>query len=288
MFKISKNAVIISDTSINMQAIVVPTTGSISANGTATLDTVQDHSFSFSNAADVSFAGTISVAALKGAFVVSGTSIADQNFSVTLGSDTSALQSALSASIQAATSSAAGYTNANDASPFSPKTLSNYLLNLAQHDMDEALETDNIAASLSAVQMGAVTLTDLAEACNTGVAGLVGAISDAHAATIALQYDNARWESQEGADAALSTQIPFMANDTVTFRFYISQTYSVSASPDTVTGAAAVAAPVGGAPVDSTNAGQSSGAQQGSGPTVTSSGYSVAAKICDFVLTLTA
>jgi hypothetical protein len=266
-----------------MSAIVVPTTGSISAAGTATLDTVKDHTFAFSNDPNISFAGTIAASALKGAFVVSGTSIANQDFSVARAEDTSALESALSASIQAAISSAAGYTNANNASPFSPKTLENYLLNLAQHDMDEALETDNIAASLSAVQMGAVTLTDLPDACDTGASGLVGAISGAHAATIALQYDNARWESQEGggADAGLSTQIPFMAGDTVTFRFYISQTYSVSAAPDTVTGAAATAAALSG-----DNAAQSGGVQQGSGPSVTSTGYSVASKVCDFVLTL--
>jgi hypothetical protein len=267
-------------------AITVPTTGSISVAGTATLDTVNDHSFSFANAADVTFNGSIAAATLKGAFVVSGSSTSDQNFAVTRAANTSALASALSSAIQGAISAADGYSNANNASPFNPKNLQNYLLNLAQHDMDTALETDNIAASLSAVQMGAVALTDLADACDSGASDLVDAISDAHAATIALQYDNARWEPQGTADSTLSTEIPFLSGDTVTFRFYISQTYTVSASPDTVTGAAAVSAPGAGMAVSSASAGQSAGVTQGSGPSVVSSGYSVGSKICDFVLTL--
>ena len=260
-----------------MAAIVVPTAGAISVNATAVLETNKAQSFTFSNAADMTFNGSLSLSAIKNAFTVSGSSTSAENFSVTLSSSSGALATALSAAIRAALSTGAGESNPNGyhLAPIG-SVLSAYLLNIGQWEMDQDLNTDTIADSLAAAQMKSLVLTDLTDACDDGADTLVSNISNAQAGTIALQFDNARWLTEPNGASALSPKIPFNVGDTVLFRFNISQTYVVSAEPHAEAGAPAVGS----------GAGETAGAVQGTGPTVNSSGYTVPSKVCDFVLTL--
>lgn len=262
-----------------MVAIVVPTAGAISVNATATLETNKAQSFAFTNGADMTFNGSLGLSAIKNAFTVTGSSTSAENFAVTKSSNSGALATALASAIRAAVSTGAGHANPNNynLAPIG-SVLSAYLLNVGQWEMDQDLNSDSIADSLAAAQMKSLVLTDLVSACSDGASGLVSAISDAQAGTIALQYNNARWLTETNGDSAVSPKIPFNAGDTVLFRFYISQTYVVTADPHAEDGAPAVGS----------GAGQTTGAVQGAGPTVSSSGYTVAAKICDFVLRLDA
>jgi hypothetical protein len=260
-----------------MVAIIVPTTGTVNVNATAVLETNKAQSFAFSNAADMTFNGSLGLSAIRNAFDVTGSTTSSENFSVTLSSSKGALATALDAAIRAATSTAAGHANPNNynLAP-SGSILSAYLLNVGQYEMDQDLNSDSIADSLAAAQMKSLELTDLESACSTGASGLVDAISNAQAGTIALQYNNARWITETNGTSALSPKIPFNAGDTVLFRFYISQTYGVTADPHSEAGA----------PEVSSGAGTTDGAVQGVGPSVSSSGYTVPSKVCDFVLTL--
>jgi hypothetical protein len=260
-----------------MVAIVVPTAGAISVNATAVLETNKAQSFAFSNGADMTFNGSLGLSAIKNAFTVTGSTTSSENFSVTKSSNSGALATALATAIRGAVSTAAGHANPNNynLAPIG-SFLSAYLLNVGQFEMDQDLNGDSIADSLAAAQMKSLELTNLVSACSTGASGLVSAISDAQAGTIALQFNNARWLTETNGTSALSPKIPFNVGDTVLFRFYISQTYVVSADPHAEDGAPAV----------SSGAGQTDGAVQGAGPTVSSSGYTVPSQICDFVLTL--
>jgi hypothetical protein len=264
-----------------MSSITVPAIGIFDVNGTATVEAANAQSFSFTTPADMTFSGTISAASLKSAFDVSGDSDNTLSLEVSV-TDGAALANALSAAMQAATSDAPGESNANDynAAP-SGSLLSAYLMNIAQHGLDGDLGQDGIANALSAAQVGELALDDLDEDCDTGAADLVGNIDATHAKTIALQLPHSRWIAEAGADSAQLNYIPFLAGDNITFRFYITQTYSVTSKAVAVAGSAASASTAN----DSVEV--TSGAVQGSQPAVGAEAvFSVPSKIVDFVLTL--
>lgn len=267
--------------------IVCPAAGAITAVGTAELETDKAHVFSFANNADMTFLGTIALSAVKGAFTVSGSNTSDELFQASL-SDPESLYGPLKASILAALSNANGLTNANGVSAAPANSiLKTYLINVAQNSLDSSLDADGIAASLSAAQVKSVAIEDeaFAAAVETGANALVDAVTAGQAATIALQLPHARWLDGSG-DSVQASQIPFAANDTILFRFYISQTFTVTNDPEVVDGAAVVAAQAG---AGANNAGQTNAANttDGTAPPA-GTGYSVSAKTCDFKLTLTA
>lgn len=214
-----------------MATITVPLVGAWNSTGTASLETDQTSAFSFSNAADMMFAAEISASSFVGNFDVSGSHNDKENFSVR-NMNTAGLKSALAAAMLLAKSKAnSPYVNGNDSKPaLQNSLLEEYLLNVAQNDLDADLDTDGIAASLSAAQMENVELSNIAGDVDTAAATLVAALSAQDCNVIALQFNNARWMAGAG-DSEQSRTIPFLPNDKVIIRFIVSQSYTVVSDP---------------------------------------------------------
>ena len=254
--------------------VIVPFITGLSVTGDAELNTNETGSFAHANAADMDMSGSVSLAAWKGIFALAApTSDASGDFTVDdVSGGAAAFQAAISAAMRVAVTTAAGETNGNayNAAP-SGSLLSEYLLNVAQHDMDADLQAqaDGIAASLSAEQLSNLALTNLVAACDAAALALNEAFANSadHRKRLALQLTN-----EDYTDISENSDVPFEAGDSVTIRFNVSQAFSVTevANNDQVEGG--MAAPSG---VHATAGGYSAL-------------YSVANRIIDMKLTLAA
>ena len=209
--------------------IVSPFSVSLSADGTANLQVNETGTYAFAGAAAMDLNCSVSMAGLVGAFLLSNTpSDNAADFAVTRDGDgADAFKAFVSGAINAAVTTAAGFSNANSysAAPIG-STAKVYLVNQAQKDLDADLaSTDGIAATLSAEQMKDVAISN--EAWDTATTGAGtdawSGLSGAHGNVIARQLPATRY-----SDTTEDTRVPLAAGDVFQFRVTCSQNYTIS------------------------------------------------------------
>lgn len=273
--------------------VVVPFAPTMNTSGDGSLETLKTNVFAWSTAADATFNDTTSMSAavLRNMFTVSESpdNAADISVSINNGD---AFKAALLASLKGGAKLAATagtYTIPNSAGnnvTVGSSGVKAFMLNVAQHDIDAALETDGIAAALEAEHVKGLKLDnfdiDASQASIDMYNGL--ALTENLRKIIALQYNNAAYKASptDGTDAADPTIIPFATGDSVVFRFLLDQAYTITQDPKAMT-----SNPAGSTPVDSSLT-QGSG-QYGTSPFASpAAGYIVDQRVIDITMTLVA
>lgn len=223
-----------------MVNIGVPVPASFTTSGTAVIEDICAESFTWTGA-HATFAGNMSVADFKNAFVLSE-NLDDDNAEllVSMNTDSGAV-TAFKAALFAALNGGAKYASGADPAGYSKdamdagsSTLQAYLESWAQAEIDADLAENGIPAALEAEHVSNLGLTDFAEDASGGAKTLwdnmAAQQNQAGLNIIARQLPSNRYPE------AFSSELPVEKDDVITFRFDISQTYAVSASAADATG----------------------------------------------------
>lgn len=275
--------------SINMPGVAlvgIPISGSITADGTAALQTIPQESFVWSGA-NAKFACTMDVDKFIAAFTLSQVEV-DACGELVVSMDADGKDDFKAELLRALDVDGKLMVTTDpvvDLLVFSKyltagangSKVQEYLESWAQAELDADLSGNGIAAELEAEHVAALALTEFGVDASAGVAQLWVDMNAANATPnmniIARQFSHARYMEQPTANSegeySVASRLPAKAGDIITFRFNIDQTYTVSQYEQAATGAAAGA-------IASTL-----GAYPGFG-----TGYGVAVRAVDLVLTL--
>jgi hypothetical protein len=219
-----------------------PFSTTLNAQGTGTLQIQTTGSYAFDGAPDMVFAIDVEPSSFATEFItIANTADNLQNPTFTL---RDGAKDTLKTAVKTAVASDFTGVTANTFAPFnvSNNKLENYVANWAQNSIKATLESDGMAAFLTAEEIKDLALTDFNGSCDSTVDSLWTSLAD-KLPEVVYQYGNAVWLRGSG-DSTDPTTIPFQENDSMTFRLNVAATFTISpdalAAPSGITSATPV------------------------------------------------
>lgn len=262
-----------------MATINVPFVATMNADGTATLQTVQQEEYNFTDAADATLVGDLSSGIIN-AFQLSqetqtsGTVV----LNVAMRNPT-AFRNAMTAALQAVTVSVADtdlsgqYATAGAVG----KLLKEYIIAWDRQEIDTNLTSNTIGAAIEASEVQNLDITDFAMDASAASVDMYDGLDALNADVrrlIATQLPSSRYNTDASGTAlseAFGDSLPLISGDKMVFRFYVNSNISITEDPQDLGGAS--------------DGGAYGTATAGAGPGV-GTYYGVSVRTIELVLTL--
>lgn len=198
----------------------------ISATGTGSLQIQTTGTYSYGESPDITFNIDVDPVTFADNFIsIANTADNLQNPVFTL---LPAAKATLKKAVKEGIASDFSNITGNDYAPFNAQnaTLEKYVANWAQNSIKASLATDNLAAFLSAEEIKDLALTNFESTCDAAVDALWLSLAD-KLPQVVFQYNNGVWMREPG-DSVDPTVIPLQVDDSMTFRFNVSATFTIT------------------------------------------------------------